>query len=276
MKRPLALAAAVLAFAPAAAPSATGDPLVGLWRYGDGTVRVVRHANGSFTGTVGAPLRFAACPHPADEAMWRLWGKEGRYSGRQLSFGARPGCGLRVPLAASIRVGGRALELRVARRQGLQPGACGAFTDCYRLTRVGKAPAPAPPASEPPSAPKSFDLLANGVPSSGRPQDPSYSSSSAAGRIVLDGTGSFLFFDTYTDRSELVAVRVEAIASAAADRVTARVRVSRSTLPGCKAGATGTLAARDGADRITLAVCGFTRTWTGAASVIVRGTASRP
>jgi hypothetical protein len=102
VKRVLVLAALVLATAPAAAaPTPPGDPLVGLWRYGDGTVRVVRHANGSFTGTVTAQLRFAACPHPAGEAMWRLWGANGRYSGRQLSFGARPGCGLRVPLAAA-------------------------------------------------------------------------------------------------------------------------------------------------------------------------------
>ena len=273
MKRLLALAATVLALAPAAAPSATGEPLVGLWRYGDGTVRVVRHANGSFTGTVGAPVRFAACPHPAGEAMWRLWGTDGRYSGRQLSFGPRAGCGLRVPLAASIRVGDRALELRVARRQGARPGPCGAFTDCFRLTRVGQSPEAAPESAD---AATSFDLVANGAPSTGRPQDATYSSSSAAGRIVLDGTGSFLFFDTYSDRSELVAVRVAAVASATADRVSARVNVTRSTVRGCAAGATGTLAARAGDDRITLAVCGFRRIWTGAASVAVRGTAARP
>lgn len=267
MKRPLALAAAVLAFAPAAAPSATGDPLVGLWRYGDGTVHVVRHANGSFTGTVGAPLRFAACPHPAGEAMWRLWGKDGSYSGRQLSFGVRPGCGLRVPLAASIRVGSRALELRVARRQGIRPGPCGSLTDCFRLTRVGAPPA-ASPAPPPPS--RSFELVANGRPASGLPDDPAYTSSSAAGRIALDGTGSFLFFDTYSDRSELVAVRVTGIESSSAGSVTAAVRVSRSTLPGCVAGADGTLQARDEPDRIVLALCGFTRTWTSVASVVLR------
>lgn len=278
MKWVLALVVAGLAFAPAATPSVAGDPLVGLWRYNDGTVRVVRHANGSFTGTVGVPLRFAACPHRAGEAMWRFWGRDGRYSGRQLSFGARPGCGLRVPLSASVRVDGRVLELRVVRRQGLQPAACGILTDCFRLTRVGAAPAPAaPPAQDPPPQPKgSFDLAANGAPSSGRPQDASYTSSSAAGRIVLDGTGSFLFFDTYADRSEIVAVRVESLASATATRVVARVKVSRSTVAGCATGATGTLDARDGTDRISIAVCGFTRTWTGAASVTIRTSAPRP
>ena len=169
MKRLLALAAVLLATAPAAAtPTASGDPLVGLWRYGDGTVRVVRHANGSFTGTVGAPLRFAACPHHAGEAMWRLWGANGRYSGRQLSFGARPGCGLRVPLAASVRVDGRALELRVARRQGVRPGACGALTDCFALRRVGPLPRPAAPAPAP-TPQRAFDLLVDGAPASGRP-----------------------------------------------------------------------------------------------------------
>lgn len=270
MKRLLGLAALVLASAPAvAAPTATADSLVGTWRYGDGTVRVVRHANGSFTGTVTASLRFAACPHPAGEAMWRLWGGEGRYSGRQLSFGPRPGCGLRVPLAASIRLrDGRTLELRVVRRQGLQPGPCGGVTDCFRLTRVGPAPAPASP---PPAAPlRAFELAANGRPSSGRPDDPDYSSSSGPGRVVLDGTGSFLVFDTFTDRSELVAVRVTGIAAASAGTVRATVRVSRSTRPGCAAGATGTLRARNEPDRIELAVCGSTRVWTTAATVAVR------
>lgn len=278
MKRLLALTAAVLAFAPAAAPSATSDPLVGSWRYGDGTVRVVRHANGSFTGTVTSSLRFAACPHPAGEPMWRLWGKEGRYSGRQLSFGPWAGCGLRVPLAASVRVDGRVLELRVARRQGLRPGACGASTDCFRLSRIGAAPAPgAPAAADPQPKPTiSFDLAANGAPSSGRPQDASYSSSSGAGRIVLDGTGSFLFFDTYSNRSEIVAVRVESLASTTPTRVVARVSVSRSTVPGCDAGATGTLTAEDGADRIALAVCGRARTWTDTAAVTIRSNVPRP
>ena len=145
---------ALLAFAfavPAAAPAAPPDPLVGTWRYGDGTVQVVRHANGSFTGTVRSTVRFAACPHLRGEAMWRLWGGEGSYSGRQLSFGPRPGCGWRVPLAASIRVHRTVLELRVARREAIRPGACGALTDCFRLVRVGPPPAPTPaPVAEPP------------------------------------------------------------------------------------------------------------------------------
>lgn len=278
MKRLLALAAVLLATAPAAAtPTASGDPLVGLWRYGDGTVRVVRHANGSFTGTVGAPLRFAACPHHAGEAMWRLWGANGRYSGRQLSFGARPGCGLRVPVAASVRVDGRALELRVARRQGVQPGACGALTDCFELRRVGPLPRPATPAPAPaPTPQRAFDLLVDGAPASGRPDDPEYGSSSGAGRVTVPSGGSFLVFDTYAAASRLVAVRVTGVASATATRVVARVAVSRSTIPGCAEGAAGTLDARDGPDRVVLAVCGFTRTWTGNATVIVRTTVPRP
>ena len=269
MKRPLALAAVLLAIAPvASAPTAPGDPLVGLWRYGDGTVRVVRHANGSFTGTVGAPLRFAACSHPAGEAMWRLWGSDGRYSGRQLSFGAQPGCGLRVPLAASVRVDGRSLELRVARRQGIRPGPCGSLTDCFRLTRVGAEPTTAPPPA--PAPPRAFELMATGRPAAGAPADATYTSSSAAGRVVLDGTGSFLFFDTFESRSELVAVRVTGITASSAGAVTATVRVSRSTRPGCAAGATGTLSARDEPDRIALRVCGLERAWTSTATVAVR------
>lgn len=274
MKRLLALAVLLLVSAPAAAIStANPEPLVGTWRYGDGMVRVVQHANGSFTGVVRAPLRFVACPHRSGETMWRLWGANGRYSGRQLSFGARPGCGLRVPLAASVRVDGRALELRVARRQNVQPGACGALTDCFRLTRVGPVAQPAAPKREPGRA---FDLSVSGAPVSGRPDDADYFSSSGAGRVLVPAGGSFLLFDTYADRSELIAVRVERLASATGTRVVARVKVSRSTVPGCDAGSTGTLDARDGTDRIVLAVCGVTRTWTHAASVTVRTTLSPP
>lgn len=93
---------------------------------------------------------------------------------------------------------------------------------------------------------------------------------------MSDGSGSFLFFDTYSDRSEIVAVRVESLVSITSSRVVARVSVSRSTVPGCEAGAIGTLTAEDGADRIALAVCGRARTWTDAASVTIRSTAPRP
>lgn len=278
MKRLLALAALLLATLPGAAGSAGTDPLIGTWRYGDGTVRVVRHANGSFTGTVVASLRFAACPHPGGEAMWRLFGSDGRYSGRQLSFGPRPGCGLRLHLAASVRLSGRSLELRVARREGIAPGACGALTDCFRLTRVGALP---PSAEPPPSAAVStaFDLSAHGAPEVGAPEADDYSASTAAGRILLPATGtaasgSFLFFDTYADRSELVALRVESVVSSAVGRVVVAVRVSRSTRPGCEAGASGRLDVRDGSDRIAVSVCGFTRAWTDSAAVAVRQVAT--
>lgn len=180
----------------------------------------------------------------------------------------RRSTGLRVPLAASVRVDGRTLELRVARREGLRPGPCGGLTDCFRLIRVGPAPAPAPPPA--PAPRRAFELVANGKPASGRPDDPAYTSSSGAGRVVLDGTGSFLVFDTFANRSELVAVRVTRIESASAGTVRATVRVSRSTRPGCAAGATGTLRARNEPDRIELAVCGGARVWTTTAMVAVR------
>ncbi len=40
--------------------------------------------------------------------------------------------------------------------------------------------------------------------------------------------------------------------------------------PGCAAGATGTLQARDEPDRISLTICGFRRVWTDVASVAFR------
>jgi hypothetical protein len=278
VKRLLALAALLLAALPGAAGSAGTDPLVGTWRFGDGSIRVVRHANGSFTGTVLSPLRFAACPHPGGEAMWRLFGEDGHYSGRHLSFGPRAGCSLRVHLAASIRVSGRSLELRVARREGIRPGACGALTDCFRLTRVGAAPPRAPEPATPPAVSTAFDLSANGAPESGAPGAEDYSASTAAGRILLSGpgaaSGSFLVFDTYADRSELIAVRVERLLSRSAGRVAVAVEVSRATRPGCEAGAAGRLEARDGSDRIALTVCGFARAWTASAAVAVRSVAT--
>lgn len=263
------LAAALLASAPASAtPSATGDPLVGQWRYGDGTVRVVRHGNGSFTGTVVAPLRFAACTHPAGEPMWRLWGGNGRYSGRQLSFGARPGCGLRLPLAASIRVDGRALELRVARRQGVSPGACGGLTDCFRLTRIG--PAPAAPAAPPAEDPGSFEIALSGRPSSGAPADPAYTGSSGGGWLGLDGTGNLLLFDSYRIGSRELELDVRKLVGAAGRSATAEVAVRRSTVPGCARGATGVLRVRAEPDRVDLLVCGLARAWTRTAQVTFR------
>ena len=281
MKRLLALlvllAALPVAVAATGAPAPAAHPLVGTWRYGDGSVRVVRHANGSYTGTVRSTLRFAACGHPAGERMWTLWGGNGSYSGRQLSFGPRPGCSLRVPLAASIRVSGRALELRVARRQGIRPGACGGLTDCFRLTRVGPAPRPAaPPAPPRPAAPAAVaDVSTAGVPAGSAALGEGHSSSSAAGRITVGAevTGSLLLVHTYTSRGDLVALRPSRVLVRRAGVLDLAVAVARSEAAGCAAGSTGTLALRDGgtdgADGVRIRVCGWDLRFANGARVAI-------
>jgi hypothetical protein len=109
---------------------------------------------------------------------------------------------------------------------------------------------PAPP--PPPEG--AYELVANGT------------SSSASGRLRLDGTGSLLVLEP----DALLAVRVVRLRSQGAGRALADVRVSRSTVAGCAAGATGTLEVRDEPDRIALRVCGLSRAWTAAATVAFR------
>lgn len=45
-------------------------PIVGVWSFSGGKVAIQAQADGTFTGTVVAPTKFAECTHPVGEQMW--------------------------------------------------------------------------------------------------------------------------------------------------------------------------------------------------------------
>jgi hypothetical protein len=64
------LAALSLVRGPAAAKAAPAPSIEGVWSFTGGEVAIQRQADGSFTGTVVQPTRFAECSHPIGETMW--------------------------------------------------------------------------------------------------------------------------------------------------------------------------------------------------------------
>jgi hypothetical protein len=72
--RMLGLALAVATLLAAASAGATAQtapvPLEGVWSFNGGKVAIQRAPDGSYTGTVVAPTKFAECSHPVGEAMW--------------------------------------------------------------------------------------------------------------------------------------------------------------------------------------------------------------
>lgn len=279
MRRLLVVALAALAVAPVAHAA---DPLVGRWRLGDGEVRVT-FANGSYTGVVTESIRFAACTHRAGETMWRLWGGGGRYSGRHLSFGPRPGCGWRLWLRVSLALGDDdRLRIRVARREGLLPNACGLLTDCFSLQRRGaRPPSPAEPrragAPEQPEPFEAWDAAVAGPPVDAEPLGEGYAGTAGSTRIVLarDGAavapeGSLLLAHTFADRTELTALAATRVLRRTATELRLAVEVATTDASGCSPGATGTLVLRTGRDEVAAAFCGRTLTWRDGARVTVR------
>lgn len=265
MRRVLALVAVLVAGTAAAGSAAPRtDPLVGTWRYGDGLVRVERGGDGAYTGTVVRSIRFLACAHLAGERMWRLFGEEGHYSGTQLSFGPRAGCGLRVRVPVSLRIEERTLAVRASRREFVRPGACGAGTDCFRLERVGSLTPPLPPgptAATPPPT-RGLDVAARGRPSGAASLGPGFVGTEAAGRVTLSGgsaSGSLTFVQTFEDRSELLVLEVTGLVSATAARLQLEVTVKRSDSADCDAASRGRLVVVDsvGGDRVRVQLCGW-------------------
>lgn len=63
----IALAAALVAGAGSASAEA---PIVGVWSFSGGKVAIQAQSDGTFTGTVVAPTKFAECTHPVGEQMW--------------------------------------------------------------------------------------------------------------------------------------------------------------------------------------------------------------
>lgn len=258
-----ACVALVAALGPAGAAPAP-DPIVGTWALGGGTV-VVTGSGERFRGVVREPLVLHQCPHGPGELMWTIVRTKTGYAGRHRSFGARPGCGLRVWLSANWRLSGRTLQVSVARFEGRWPRACGSSTVCFRFGRVGAAPGPAAPAG--PAAPRTLVqalVTIAGAPDSGAAVlGDGYTRSSAVGRLVRTSsgaTGSLLVIHTYADRSELVAATPVSVTRTSTG-LTARLRVTRSEAAGCEEGSTGTIVLRG--DTASLALCGATLRWSG-------------
>jgi hypothetical protein len=72
--RMLALALSLASLIATATAGATAQtvplPLEGVWSFNGGKVAIQHVADGSYTGTVVAPTKFAECSHPVGEAMW--------------------------------------------------------------------------------------------------------------------------------------------------------------------------------------------------------------
>lgn len=66
--RLLALATAFTVLPATAAAAA--DPIEGIWTFGGGKVGVAAEPDGTFTGIVSAPTKFARCTHQVGERMW--------------------------------------------------------------------------------------------------------------------------------------------------------------------------------------------------------------
>jgi hypothetical protein len=96
----LALFAAVAVLAVAAASAAADSPLEGVWSFNGGRVAIQSNADGTLTGTVIAPTKFAECPHEIGEQMWTdiTAQPDGSYSGFHQWFYAESECKLNPTL----------------------------------------------------------------------------------------------------------------------------------------------------------------------------------
>lgn len=77
-----------------AAPASADAPIEGIWSFNGGKVGIKAQPDGTFTGTVVAPTRFAQCTHPVGEDMWtritRM--KDGSYWGLHQWFFETEAC----------------------------------------------------------------------------------------------------------------------------------------------------------------------------------------
>lgn len=82
------------ALAVAAASAAADSPLEGVWSFNGGRVAVQSNADGTLTGTVIAPTKFAECQHEVGEQMWTdiTAQPDGSYAGFHQWFYAESGC----------------------------------------------------------------------------------------------------------------------------------------------------------------------------------------
>ena len=85
---------------PSAAALAAGQQIEGVWSFNGGKVAIERQADGSLTGTVVEPTRFAECSHPIGEPMWTNMQlqSDGSYWGYHAWFFEDSGCVLNPEL----------------------------------------------------------------------------------------------------------------------------------------------------------------------------------
>jgi hypothetical protein len=145
--------AAVIALAVAAASADAESPLEGVWSFNGGRVAIQAEPDGSLTGTVLSPTRFAECPHEIGERMWtdiRLQ-PDGSYWGSHQWFYDDSGCKPNPTLGATAwRVlsagAGRYLRVCLSGPGESQPtiGAAGESADatfgCVDSARVSALP----------------------------------------------------------------------------------------------------------------------------------------
>src|SRR5262249_12907140 len=89
-----AVASAVAAASASADYSSTPVSIEGIWSFNGGRVGIQRDQNGTFTGTVVTPTRFATCTHEVGEKMWIGIARQpdGSYWGLHQWFFERPDC----------------------------------------------------------------------------------------------------------------------------------------------------------------------------------------
>lgn len=87
----------------AAASAAADSPLEGVWSFNGGRVAIQSNGDGTLTGTVLSPTRFAECQHEVGERMWTdiTPQPDGSYWGLHQWFYAESGCKRNPTLGAS-------------------------------------------------------------------------------------------------------------------------------------------------------------------------------
>jgi hypothetical protein len=108
----------VAALAVAAASAAADSPLEGVWSFNGGRVAIQAEADGTLTGTVIAPTKFAECQHEIGERMWTdiTARPDGSYVGYHQWFYDGSGCipnPTRGPTAWRVLPAGTGRFLRV-------------------------------------------------------------------------------------------------------------------------------------------------------------------
>lgn len=122
----------------AAASAAADSTLEGVWSFNGGSVAIQPNADGTLTGTVVSPTKFAECQHEVGEQMWSdiTPQADGSYTGFHQWFFDGSGCKPNPTLGATawrvIAAGtGRFLRVCLSEPGGKQPtiGAAGESTD---------------------------------------------------------------------------------------------------------------------------------------------------